>query len=598
MSTISASTTTTTAYVVTADTTGALVLQTGASPTTAVTIDTSQNVGIGVAVPTAKLHITQTAASNALLVEDSANPDATPVVIDASGNVIQGTTTSTTGGITGQTYQQHVTAAITGSGALFAGWNATSANGINIARSTSGTIGTFATSGSGTSNSIRFYFDDGTSFVQGAQISAAVDGTAGTSDMPGRLVFSTTADGASSPTERMRIDSSGRALVGTTSASGSNLLQVNSDASINGLTVGEGGGSVSTNTAVGASALAANTTGNNNTAIGGSALSVSTTVGRNTAIGYVAGLATTTGHITAVGAYALYSNTTGDSNVAVGGNNESASAALQTNTTGSNNTAVGVSALQASTTGASNVAIGKDALYANTTASTCVAVGYQALYAQTTPNNNTAVGASAGGSVTTGDANTFIGQNAGQATTPTTTGGGNTYVGASTRGSAATNNREIVLGFNVSGQGTNTVTLGSDQGKIYNSFTVNATWTQTSDVRMKKNIQDDSLGLSFINRLRPVKFTWKPSNELEQDNPYYAEENKRDTTTVTHGLIAQEVKAALDAEGVDTFAGWDEGSDGIQAISREMFISPLIKAIQELKAELDTVKAELAALRG
>ena len=43
MSTISASTTSTTAYKVTADTTGALVLQTGATPTTAVTIDASQN---------------------------------------------------------------------------------------------------------------------------------------------------------------------------------------------------------------------------------------------------------------------------------------------------------------------------------------------------------------------------------------------------------------------------------------------------------------------------------------------------------------------------------------------------------------------------
>jgi len=48
MSTISASTTTTTAYKVAADTTGTLVLQTGATPTTAVTIDGSQNVGVGV----------------------------------------------------------------------------------------------------------------------------------------------------------------------------------------------------------------------------------------------------------------------------------------------------------------------------------------------------------------------------------------------------------------------------------------------------------------------------------------------------------------------------------------------------------------------
>ena len=43
MSTISSSTTTTTAYKVTADTTGTLVLQTGSTPTTAVTVDTSQN---------------------------------------------------------------------------------------------------------------------------------------------------------------------------------------------------------------------------------------------------------------------------------------------------------------------------------------------------------------------------------------------------------------------------------------------------------------------------------------------------------------------------------------------------------------------------
>jgi hypothetical protein len=62
------------------------------------------------------------------------------------------------------------------------------------------------------------------------------------------------------------------------------------------------------------------------------------------------------------------------------------------------------------------------------------------------------------------------------------------------------------------------------------------------------------------------------------------------------GLIAQEVKAALDAEGVDTFAGWDEGPDGIQAISREMFISPLIKAIQEQQALITSLTARIAAL--
>jgi hypothetical protein len=47
-----------------------------------------------------------------------------------------------------------------------------------------------------------------------SQIAAEVDGNAGTNDYPGRLVFSTTADGASSPTERMRITNSGEIWVG------------------------------------------------------------------------------------------------------------------------------------------------------------------------------------------------------------------------------------------------------------------------------------------------------------------------------------------------------------------------------------------------
>ena len=40
---------------------------------------------------------------------------------------------------------------------------------------------------------------DGTDFTEAARIQAFVDGTPGANDMPGRLVFSTTADGASSP---------------------------------------------------------------------------------------------------------------------------------------------------------------------------------------------------------------------------------------------------------------------------------------------------------------------------------------------------------------------------------------------------------------
>jgi hypothetical protein len=59
----------------------------------------------------------------------------------------------------------------------------------------------------------------GTGFADAANIRTEVDGTPGTGDMPGRLVFSTTADGASSTTERMRITSGGTII-----SQGSNIV--------------------------------------------------------------------------------------------------------------------------------------------------------------------------------------------------------------------------------------------------------------------------------------------------------------------------------------------------------------------------------------
>ena len=55
---------------------------------------------------------------------------------------------------------------------------------------------------------------DGANYHRAAEIDFQVDGTPGTNDMPGRIVFWTTADGASAPTERMRIASTGKISIG------------------------------------------------------------------------------------------------------------------------------------------------------------------------------------------------------------------------------------------------------------------------------------------------------------------------------------------------------------------------------------------------
>jgi hypothetical protein len=93
-----------------------------------------------------------------------------------------------------------------------------------LAKSGGASVGTRGIVASGELlGTVAFEGDDGTNFIRAAQIRAEVDGTPGTNDMPGRLVFSTTADGASSPTERMRIRSDGNIGIGGSGASNVSL---------------------------------------------------------------------------------------------------------------------------------------------------------------------------------------------------------------------------------------------------------------------------------------------------------------------------------------------------------------------------------------
>ena len=92
-------------------------------------------------------------------------------------------------------------------------WATGTATGANLSlcRSDSGTVGTHTVVGStDTLGSVRFSGSDGDQFIEGASISASADGTWGNDDGPTKLVFSTTADGASSPTPRMTIKSDGK----------------------------------------------------------------------------------------------------------------------------------------------------------------------------------------------------------------------------------------------------------------------------------------------------------------------------------------------------------------------------------------------------
>jgi len=108
---------------------------------------------------------------------------------DSSGRLLVGTSSAVTGGTSqfSRIVALGNSAGATNPGVISVGMGATPASGNNIGR--------------------IFFVDNAAG--EYAEIAAQCDGTPGSGDYPGRLVFSTTADGASSPTERMRITSGG-----------------------------------------------------------------------------------------------------------------------------------------------------------------------------------------------------------------------------------------------------------------------------------------------------------------------------------------------------------------------------------------------------
>ena len=145
---------------------------------------------------------------------DGASSPTERMRIDKSGRLLVGTSASLFG-------SNNIQSGNTGGNNFTAIRYSTGAGGAQLVlgHSQSGTIGSnVLLSDDDYMGSIEFRAADGTNYLVGAVIDAFVDGTPGTNDMPSRLVFSTTADGLSSPTERLRIDSSGNILANMTTS--------------------------------------------------------------------------------------------------------------------------------------------------------------------------------------------------------------------------------------------------------------------------------------------------------------------------------------------------------------------------------------------
>jgi hypothetical protein len=374
------------------------------------------------------------------------------------------------------------------------------------------------------------------------------------------------------------------------------------DATLNGLTVGKGGGAVSTNTAVGASALTTNSTG-----------------AYNTVIGYNAG----------------YDSSTAQYNTYVGAN-----CATQTNT-GSNNSALGYQALRSNTTGSYNTATGYQAGYSNAQGSANTFLGYQAGYSfvagSAASTYNTFLGYSAGYSVTTGTKNTIIGTYSGNqggldirtssnyivlsdgdgnprfmvnnsgymyATSDSAFNAGTTYsghamdsggTGASLRvycsNASYTGNVLVLVGVRTTTNGTYNLInalnnngtgqfIVKDSGNVVN---VNNSYGAISDVKLKENIADASPKLDALMQVKVRNYNLKI-----------------DPTHKQLGVIAQELETIFPSMVEETIDRDTENNDlgtTTKQVKYSVFVPMLIKGLQELKTIVDAQVAEIAELK-
>jgi hypothetical protein len=582
------------------------------------TIDSSGSVGIGTDSPDGNLHVNSSSAGAV-----TATTDANELVLESSANV----------GMTFLTGSSSVARIRFGDADSNARGNifynhSDDSLGIQTAGSTAMTIGNDGNTSIGTTGTNRKLTVTGDSTSQGTiyaytnQVHTGTDTSAHVSirsdnaSASGDVLY-VRGDGSGnlltidkSGTDQLVVDSSGNVGIGTNTPSAT--LDVDGTIKLDGnYPVGTG------NVALGDTALDdGSLSGDDNVAIGSAALTANTTGSSNVAVGKDALAATSTNsQLTAVGTNTLKYITSGTDAVALGYN----SLSNASNTAANGNTALGWTCFPSLTTATDgNIAIGRNAGNSHTTASQSIYIGKSAGF-NTNAGQIVAIGRRAAQGVSTGAGNTAIGfqtmyQSVG-------TGANNTMVGAYA-GQNFTGSNNFAIGYQAAFAGSpGGAPAGDNEGYLgdENITTINAqvTITAASDKRDKTDIEPLVMGLNFINKLEPVTYRWDKRSKyikkyqlaLDPSDPDYIDLNnvKTDGThtepQLCAGLLAQDVEKIEQEFGFDkkdktALVTHLSGDGKAYSIDYTRFVPMLIKSVQELSTQVESLKEEVKILKG
>ncbi len=212
--------------------------------------------------------------------------------------------------------------------------------------------------------------------------------------------------------------------------------------------------------------------------------------------------------------------------------------------------------------------IGLGAMNYSTTGSSNVAIGYYAMKgsASTAPGTNVAVGNEAGFYITSGENNIFLGHATGFSGSP--------------GGQVTTGDNEIYLG-----------------NQSITAANIQVDWTVASDKRDKTDVSPMDLGLEFINQLEPVTYRWDKRSKYSDDQSATPDGTHKEEQ-LEGGFLAQDVEAIEEQYGHKLSDNTNltfhlSNDEKMYGIKYGKFVPMLVKAVQELSAEVEELKAKL-----